>query len=109
MEDIARLFPEVPVGTPVRIVNQPFLAGWLDGGIYFEAHEPLSEQAKRWKGSYKPMEKVVAKKAAERSEPVDWDLARKITQAGLGIPFSVSPDGRSVRKALAQARKPTER
>ena len=108
-EDIARLFPEVPVGTQVRIVNQPFLAGWLDGGLYLEAHEPLSEQAKRWKGSYKPMEKVVTKKAAERSEPVDWDLARKITQAGLGIPFSVSPDGRSVRKALAQARKPTER
>lgn len=102
-EDIARLFPEVPVGTRVRIVNQPFLAGWLDGSLYLEAHEPLSEQAKRWKGSHKPMKKVVAKKVVDRPELVDWDRARKIAQAGLGIPFSISPDGGRVGKALAQA------
>jgi L,D-transpeptidase ErfK/SrfK len=108
-EDIARLFPEVPVGTRVRIVNQPFLAGWLDGRLYLEAHAPLSEQAKRWKGSHKPMEKVVAKKAADRPELVDWDRARKVAQAGLGIPYSVSPGGANVGKALAQARRPLDR
>ena len=27
-EDIARLFPEIPVGTPVYIVNQPLKVGW---------------------------------------------------------------------------------
>ena len=108
-EDIARLFPEVPVGTRVRIVNQPFLAGWLDGRLYLEAHAPLSEQAKRWKGSHKPMEKAVAKKAADHPELVDWTRAREIAQAGLGIPYSVSPGGGNVGNALAQARKLLDR
>jgi len=108
-EDIARLFPEVPVGTRVRIVNQPYLAGWLDGHLYLEAHEPLSEQAKRWKGSHKPMERVVAKKAAEYSDLVDWELARKVAQAGLGIPFSVAPGGHDGGKVVAQAGKPLNR
>jgi L,D-transpeptidase ErfK/SrfK len=108
-EDIARLFPEVPVGTRVRIVNQPYLAGWLDGRLYFEAHEPLSEQAKRSKGRHKPMERVLAKKAANQPELVDWGLARKVAQAGLGIPFSVSPGGPGVGKAVVQARKSLDR
>ncbi|HYQ71283.1 MAG TPA: L,D-transpeptidase family protein, partial [Gammaproteobacteria bacterium] len=33
-EDIARLFPEVPEGTTVTIVNQPYLAGWKNGHLY---------------------------------------------------------------------------
>ena len=61
-EDIERLFPEVPVGTPVRIVNQPYLAGWNNGVLYLEAHPPLEEDAARWKSSLKPMERVVNKK-----------------------------------------------
>ena len=30
-EDIARLFPQVPVGTEVHIINEPYVAGWRDG------------------------------------------------------------------------------
>ena len=37
------LFELVDVGTPVRIVNEPFLVGRRDGAIYFEAHTPLEE------------------------------------------------------------------
>ena len=102
-EDIARLFPEVPIGTPVRIVNQPYLAGWLDGRLYLEAHAPLSEKAKRWKGSLKPMERVVARKAADRPDMVDWDRARKVGQAGLGIPYAIGPGVKDAGKKLAKA------
>jgi L,D-transpeptidase ErfK/SrfK len=101
-EDIAGLYPDVPVGTPVRIVNQPYLAGWGDGQLYLEAHQPLSEEAKRWKGSLKPMEKVVLKKAGDRQDAVDWDRAQKVAQAGLGIPFSISKDGGGIGKLFAK-------
>jgi len=42
-ENIEFLFELVDVGTPVRIVNEPFLVGRRDGAIYFEAHAPLEE------------------------------------------------------------------
>ncbi len=43
-EDISRLFPRVATGTPVRIVNEPYKLGWIDGRLYIEAHKPLSEE-----------------------------------------------------------------
>jgi L,D-transpeptidase ErfK/SrfK len=42
-EDIAKLFPQIPVGTPVNIVNQPVKAGWYGGKLYLEVHPPLKE------------------------------------------------------------------
>ena len=89
-EDIARLFPEVPLRTPVRIVNQPYLAGWLDGQLYFEAHKPLAEDARRWKGSLKPMKKAVLRKVEERPNVVNWDQAQKVAEAGLDVPFAIT-------------------
>ena len=42
-EDIEVLFPEVPVNTPVQIVNQPVKLGWLGGTLFIEIHPPLEE------------------------------------------------------------------
>jgi len=42
-EDIERLFPQLPVGTPVNIINQPVKAGWYGGKLYMEVHPPLPE------------------------------------------------------------------
>lgn len=42
-EDIEVLFPEVPVGTPVQIVNQPVKLGWLADTLFIEVHPPLEE------------------------------------------------------------------
>lgn len=41
--DIERLFPQLPVGTPVTIINQPVKAGWYGGKLYIEVHPPLDE------------------------------------------------------------------
>ena len=40
-EDIERLFPEIPIGTPVHIVNQPIKVGWLNNTLYIEVHPEL--------------------------------------------------------------------
>lgn len=42
-EDIERLFPLVPVNSPVQIVNQPIKLGWQGGDLYIEVHPPLEE------------------------------------------------------------------
>ena len=42
-EDIAKLFPLVPVGSPVYLVNQPIKLGWRGSLLYLEASQPLDE------------------------------------------------------------------
>ena len=42
-EDIEKLFPQLPTGTQVSIVNQPVKAGWYGGKLYLEVHPPLEE------------------------------------------------------------------
>jgi L,D-transpeptidase ErfK/SrfK len=44
-EDVTKLYPEVSVGTPVYLVNQPVKLGWQDGELYLEASWPLDEDA----------------------------------------------------------------
>jgi len=45
-EDIIGLYHEVPVGTPVSIVNQPRLLGWRDHTLYVQTY-PILEDDKR--------------------------------------------------------------
>ncbi|MCK7501926.1 MAG: L,D-transpeptidase family protein [Comamonadaceae bacterium] len=42
-EHIETLFRLVPVGTPVRLMNQPIKLGWGPDGLHLEVHPPLEE------------------------------------------------------------------
>ena len=44
-ENIEFLYPEIDRGEAVAIVNQPYLLGERNGALYFEAHEPLEDDA----------------------------------------------------------------
>jgi len=44
-ENIEFLYPEIDRGEAVAIVNQPYLLGERNGELYFEAHEPLEDDA----------------------------------------------------------------
>ncbi|MGI9320887.1 MAG: L,D-transpeptidase family protein [Thiogranum sp.] len=102
-EDISRLFPQVPVGTPVRIINEPYVVGRHDGLLYLEAHAPLSEDARRWKGSLEPMQKAVETKAADFTVEVNWQKARKIAGQARGIPLPVGPGSPDLAEILVKA------
>ncbi len=104
-EDIARLFPEVPVGTKVNIVNQPYVAGWLNGKLYLEAHKPLAEERQQWGDSLKPMETVVRAKAGDFLDAIDWDKARQVAREARGIPVPILPNSPGLTEVLAQARR----
>ncbi len=43
--DIEQLFPEIPVGTPVNIVNQPIKVGWLNNILYIQVYPPLEAES----------------------------------------------------------------
>jgi L,D-transpeptidase ErfK/SrfK len=42
-ENIELLYSLVDIGVPVRIIDEPYLLGRLNGDFYFESHEPLEE------------------------------------------------------------------
>ena len=42
-ENIELLYSLIPIGEEVRIVNEPYVAGELNGDWYFEAHAPLED------------------------------------------------------------------
>src|SRR5437660_615750 len=43
-EDVAAVFALVPVGTPVRLINEPVKVAWVDGQLLLEAHPPVDEE-----------------------------------------------------------------
>jgi L,D-transpeptidase ErfK/SrfK len=91
-EDIETLFDQVPVGTEVHIVSQPYLAGWHDGALFLEAHQPLAEERGAWADDLEPMVRAVekaAKKRANDSTPVDWQKTQILARLGRGFPAPI--------------------
>ena len=102
-EDIASLFPQVPLGTDVHIINEPYVAGWRGGRLYLDAHKPLSEEAARWGKKLAALEHVLAVKAANAKVAVDWSRARQVAAEAHGIPMVISAGGPDLDVLLAQA------
>jgi len=108
-EDIVRLFPEVPLGTRVRIINEPYVAGWRDGRLYLDAHKPLSEEAARSDRKLVALEQALAVKAAYENVTIDWSRARTVANDARGIPVPISTGSPDLAGLLARApRVPSE-
>ena len=88
-EDIEHLYREVPVGTPVRIVNQPYLSGWHDGTLYLEAHPPLSEDRRDWIRSLRRALPERAREYGLAPEAIDWERVEQVAAAGHGVPVPI--------------------
>ncbi len=95
-EDIEWLFPQVPVGLPVNIVNQPVKVGWRDGRLYVEVHEPLEDQ------SPEAMDALINQlKFSAQAARVELDIqaVRRALIERLGVPLPISPAPEQVRIA----------
>lgn len=95
-EDIKTLFPQVPVGTPVTVVDQPVKVGWIDEQMYIEV-SPNQDQSLKIEedGVVKSYEitaedmKRISKKAGEHADKINWTIVRKAVQEHRGVPVSV--------------------
>ena len=98
-EDIDTLFKEIPIGTPVRIVNQPYLAGWRDGLLYVEAHEPLDPEP----GAAALQEQLRTRldEIASERGVIDWPRIDELLDLGRGLPLPVERNQPDIEGALA--------
>lgn len=104
-EDIEWLFPQVPIGTPVHIVNQPLLLGAAGDALYLEAHPALEEdKTRRTDGLLKAIEKRVA---GDPARQVDYERVADIARAQRGYPVSIMAGGPDAAAAVQAARRVT--
>ncbi len=89
-EDIEFMFREVPVGTPVRIVNERIKTGWADGALYLEVHRPLDGAASDAAQDMTPLTRAIVGATAERRVPIDWRSAEAAFERADGIPVRIS-------------------
>jgi len=87
--DIETLFHQVSVGTPVRIINQPFKVGWRDGQLYVEIHPPLAEDREKFRDRYTNIINQVLKGAGGRQPDIDWERLQAVVAGENGMPERV--------------------
>ena len=118
-EDIIKVFKNTPVGTPVRVIKQPFKLAWIDDTLYLEAHadEELADGIEK-DGKVKTRKvpsslfTQVRTIAGKHSDDVDWDHVKKVAQERRGYPIAIFSEkdlkARTERKEIADALKRIE-
>ena len=108
-EDIAILFDTVPIGTPVRVVNQPVVLGWDRDTLYLQAYGALEDDKRDWQHGPASLLRKAGKsplwrKLRAHDRDVDWERARELSQEPRGIPVPISRRGEAaLASVLADA------
>lgn len=95
-EGIVDLYPRVPVGTKVTVVDQPVKVGWIGDKMYVEV-SPTQDQsfAIEENGVLTDYEittadmKRITKKAGDMADLIDWESVRKAVKEHKGYPIAV--------------------
>jgi L,D-transpeptidase ErfK/SrfK len=96
-EDIARLYREVPIGTPVRVINEPVLAAWSGGALYVEAYldkeqvDALDDGAKIPVRPPPTLVARIADAAGDAAHRIDWGAVERAGKERNGLPIEIIP------------------
>jgi L,D-transpeptidase ErfK/SrfK len=106
-EAVATLFDRVPVGMPVRIMDDPIKLGWSAGELYLEVHpdrEQFDELEATYRFTRKPPPEVaprIVEKAGEARSRLAWDVIEMELVNRRGIPVRITrPEVASVGRRL---------
>lgn len=108
-EDIAELYDQIPVGTKVTVVNQPFLFGWHRDAMYVQAYPILEDDDREHPKAAETLLNAGIKdemwqKLKEHNVSVDLDLVNQMVAQPRGIAMPVSRRNTTVESYLATAR-----
>jgi L,D-transpeptidase ErfK/SrfK len=88
-EDVAALFPLVPVGTKVWLINDPVKVAYIEGEVLLEAHPPVDAEGQTTEPNLELLSQQLDKAVGSDTAAIHWDLARDTLQAANGIPAVV--------------------
>ncbi len=110
-EDIEQLFGIVPIGTPVRLIDQPVKVGRFDDELLVEAHEPLEEDNLPIKVTLEQAQQAVSAKIGPDMPGVNPTALQAAVEQASGMPVSISgepgPTPASAVASAPPAREPT--
>ncbi len=97
-EDIAKLYRMAPIGTQVRVVNQPYLVGWQGRQLYLQVYPPLEDDKRDWQHAQRRLVTAmlnarVRHELAADGTTIDWQSVSALGTAARGVPAPVSGDG----------------
>jgi L,D-transpeptidase ErfK/SrfK len=109
-EDVAAVFAAVPVGTKVRLINEPVKIAWVHGQLLLEAHPAVDEEgqedadaAPQPEPDVNGLARMLQKSGVDKHAKVQWPLARAALKSATGMPTAVGA-GANNQAAAAGAR-----
>lgn len=84
-DDVAELYKHVTTGTPVRVIHQPYKAGWNNGRLFLEAHVPVALSEPPSELNMISAERSILD-ATHNGTDIAWDSVRQIVEQQNGIP-----------------------
>jgi L,D-transpeptidase ErfK/SrfK len=88
-EDVAAIFPTVPVGTKVYLINVPVKVAFVDGTLLLEAHPPVDAQGQTIDPVLSQFEELLTQALGTTTTAVNWDIAVDTLKKADGIPVLV--------------------
>ena len=88
--DVAALFPLIPVGTPVYLINEPVKVAWVDGQLLLEAHPPVDAQGQSFEPDIDQFSELLQKAVGDTTVAIHWDYAREVLQRADGMIATVA-------------------
>ncbi len=85
-EDLATLFPLVPLGAPVRLINQPVKVTYVRGKVVLEVHPPLEGGTLPRRVDLRSLSKAIEQALGVHSAAIHWAFAGQALQAATGMP-----------------------
>jgi L,D-transpeptidase ErfK/SrfK len=84
-DDVAALYPLIPVGTSVRLINEPIKVAWVDGELLLEAHPPVDAQGQSFEPNIDQFEQLLQAALGDTTVAIHWDYAREVLQKADGV------------------------
>jgi L,D-transpeptidase ErfK/SrfK len=108
-DDVAELFALIPVGTPVRLINEPVKVAWVDGRLLLEAHPPVNAEGESFEPNIDQFSDLLKAKVGDTTVAIHWDYAREVLQRADGVIATVGLEADLPEPTAKPARSTTAR
>ncbi|MBS0357901.1 MAG: L,D-transpeptidase family protein, partial [Proteobacteria bacterium] len=89
-EDIESIYKRVPVGTQVRVINEPLKMAWENEKLYVEVHPLLSDEPTPASMDTPSLVNKVSDIARAKNALIQWSAAKSALAQPTGIPTVIA-------------------